>query len=282
MTVLDEILDAADGAMAARGDLGAELPVEAVPFWQNRIVAGCRRRGKPVIVATNMLESMINNATPTRAEVSDIAVAVREGADAVMLSGETAFGAFPLKAVEVMCTVARRTEHGLLRYSGERRYGSDEADPIGWVTPPSKTTPLTDLSAPQLSEIMAYNAVHMADTMKAPLVVFTRRGAMPALLSHYRPMHQAFVFTDKEDVQRRLALYRGVTSFLTFFSESAEATFDRALAELKDRGLVAGGLLLVLVQSSAKPIWRSASMQAVQVRQVPADLPPPDSDSDLE
>ena len=160
---LEEILDAVDGAMVARGDLGedflfekgkkretkrekweeeeeknslssspknsnqkplptitqgAELPVEEVPFWQSRIVQGCRRRGKPVIVATNMLESMIQNPTPTRAEVSDISIAVREGADAVMLSGETAFGSFPHKAVSVMRTVATRTERAMRGYAG--------------------------------------------------------------------------------------------------------------------------------------------------------------------
>lgn len=93
------------GAMVARGDLGAELPVEEVPYWQARIIQGCRLRGKPVIVATNMLESMIENPTPTRAEVSDISIAIREGADAVMLSGETAYGAFPAKAVNIMSTV---------------------------------------------------------------------------------------------------------------------------------------------------------------------------------
>ena len=276
---LEEILDAVDGAMVARGDLGAELPVEEVPYWQNKIVQGCRKRGKPVIVATNMLESMIENATPTRAEVSDIAVAVREGTDAVMLSGETAYGAFPLKALDVMCTVARRTEHGLLRYSGERRYGTDEAQPITWITQPSRTVPIQSLAAKELSEIMAYNAVHMADTMKSPLVVFSRKGSMPVLLSHYRPTHQIFCFTDNADVQRRLALYRGVTAMLTFFSESAESTFDRALEELKERELVVGGQLVVLVQSGAKPIWRSASMHAVQVRQVPPDPPTPDPDA---
>lgn len=94
---------------------GAAHPLQ-VPYWQNRIVQGCRRRGKPVIVATNMLESMITNPTPTRAEVSDIAIAVREGTDAVMLSGETAYGAFPYKSVDVMATVAKRTERSMLSY----------------------------------------------------------------------------------------------------------------------------------------------------------------------
>jgi len=277
---LEKILDAVDGAMVARGDLGAELPVEEVPYWQNKIVQGSRKRGKPVIVATNMLESMIQNATPTRAEVSDIAVAVREGTDAVMLSGETAYGAFPQKALEVMCTVAKRTEHGMLRYSGERRFGSDEAKPITWITEPPKNTPVRNLAAKELSEIMAYNAVHMADTMKAPLVVFSRKGTMPTLLSHYRPTHQIFCFTDNDNVQRRLALHRGVTAFLTFFSESAEATFDRAIDELKERKRVGAGDLLVLVQSGTKPIWRSASMHAVQVRQVPEDAKVINFDSD--
>jgi pyruvate kinase len=113
---LDEILDAVDGAMVARGDLGAELPLQDVPYWQSQIVQGCRRRGKPVIVATNMLESMIQNPAPTRAEVSDIAIAVREGADAVMLSGETAYGRFPAKALGVQSTVALRTEASMARY----------------------------------------------------------------------------------------------------------------------------------------------------------------------
>ena len=92
-----------------------------VPYWQNKIVQGCRKRGKPVIVATNMLESMIQNPTPTRAEVSDIAIAVREGADAVMLSGETAYGKFPFKAVSVMSTVAQRTEQAMLSYQASHK-----------------------------------------------------------------------------------------------------------------------------------------------------------------
>uniref|UniRef100_K4A9G5 Pyruvate kinase n=1 Tax=Setaria italica TaxID=4555 RepID=K4A9G5_SETIT len=110
---LQSIIAASDGAMVARGDLGAELPIEDVPLLQAEIVQTCRSMEKPVIVATNMLESMINHPTPTRAEVSDIAIAVREGADAIMLSGETAHGKYPLKAVKVMHTVALRTESSL-------------------------------------------------------------------------------------------------------------------------------------------------------------------------
>lgn len=98
--------------------IGMEIAVVGlqVPFWQSRIVQGCRKRGKPVIVATNMLESMIENPTPTRAEVSDIAIAVREGADAIMLSGETAYGRYPFKSVAVMATVAKKTEQSMLSY----------------------------------------------------------------------------------------------------------------------------------------------------------------------
>lgn len=275
VTNLDSILDAADGAMVARGDLGAELPVEEVPYWQSRIVQGCRQRGKPVIVATNMLESMISNATPTRAEVSDIAIAVREGTDAVMLSGETAFGAFPMKALSVMSTVSARTEAGMQQYSGTRRYGSDEAAPIDWIAAPGSQR----IGDSLLSEMFAYHATTMANTMQTSLLVFSRKGNMPALLSHYRPDNPIYCFTENFDVQRRLALYHGVTALHMSFSEQAEVTFDRAIHELKRRGLVQGGQQVAIVQSGRQPIWRSSSTHAIQVRQVPRD-PEPESEDE--
>jgi pyruvate kinase len=270
---LEEILDAVDGAMVARGDLGAELPVEKVPYWQNRIVQGCRRRGKPVIVATNMLESMITNPTPTRAEVSDIAIAVREGADAVMLSGETAYGKFPFKAVDVMSTVAKRTERAMLSYQGTRRYGSEEAEPIDWIVPPGMTTGSLQgtMSNPGLSEMFAYHATTMANTIGTSLVVFTRKGNMPALLSHYRPNNPIYVFTENKEIQRRLALYHGVLALYMNFSQEADETFDRAILELKNRGLVKGQQQVAIVQSGRQPIWRAASTHAIQVRKVPKD-----------
>eukprot|EP00878_Enallax_costatus_P034408 GHUV01038145.1.p1 GENE.GHUV01038145.1~~GHUV01038145.1.p1 ORF type:complete len:380 (+),score=99.32 GHUV01038145.1:515-1654(+) len=266
---LEDILDAADGAMVARGDLGAELPLEEVPYWQSKIVQGCRRRGKPVIVATNMLESMISNPAPTRAEVSDIAIAVREGADAVMLSGETAYGKFPQKAVAVQSTVALRTEAAMMRYQGARRFGTDEAPPITWVSPPNKRG--TQQSGPSdvaLSEMFAYHATTMANTVRAPLLVFSRQGGMPALLSHYRPDKTIFAFTDNPQVQRHLTLYHGVIPLLLTFTDSAEATFDAAMSELVARGYLTQGQIVALVQSGKRPIWRSASTHTIQVRRV--------------
>uniref|UniRef100_A0A383VLV2 Pyruvate kinase n=1 Tax=Tetradesmus obliquus TaxID=3088 RepID=A0A383VLV2_TETOB len=267
---LDEILDAVDGAMVARGDLGAELPLEDVPFWQNQIIQGCRRRGKPVIVATNMLESMISNPAPTRAEVSDIAIAVREGADAIMLSGETAYGKFPLKAVAVQSTVALRTEAAMTRYQGARRFGTDEAAPIDWVTPPGRRSSSSSggPSDGALSEMFAYHSTTMANTVGAPLLVFSKKGGMPALLSHYRPNKTVFAFTDDAQVQRHLALYHGVIPLLLSFSDDAEATIDAAIAALVARGYLAKGQVVTLVQSGKRPIWRSASTHTIQVRRV--------------
>ncbi|KAK9797746.1 hypothetical protein WJX73_005517 [Symbiochloris irregularis] len=269
---LEQILDAVDGAMVARGDLGAELPVEQVPFWQSRIVQGCRKRGKPVIVATNMLESMIENPTPTRAEVSDIAVAVREGTDAIMLSGETAYGRFPFKSVAVMATVAKRTESSMLSYQGTRRYGTEESEPIDWIVKPGNTRGEPgQMTSPGLSEMFAYHATTMANTIRTSLVVFSRKGNMPALLSHYRPDYNIYMFTDDPAVQRRMAMYHGVIPLSIKFGTSADETFDRAIVILKERDYVKGGQQVAIVQSGRKPIWRQASTHHIQVRRVPKD-----------
>ncbi|GMI99646.1 plastidic pyruvate kinase beta subunit 1, PLASTIDIAL PYRUVATE KINASE 1 [Hibiscus trionum] len=245
---LHSIITASDGAMVARGDLGAELPIEEVPLLQEEIISTCRSMGKAVIVATNMLESMIVHPTPTRAEVSDIAIAVREGADAVMLSGETAHGKFPLKAVKVMHTVALRTE----------------ATISGGEMPPN----LGQVFKNHMSEMFAYHATMMSNTLGISTVVFTRTGFMAILLSHYRPSGTIFAFTNDKRIQQRLALYQGVCPIYLEFSDDAEETFKDALALLQKQGMVKKGEEVALVQSGRQPIWRFQSTHNIQVRKV--------------
>ncbi|KAH7687327.1 Pyruvate kinase protein [Dioscorea alata] len=261
---LHAIISASDGAMVARGDLGAELAIEEVPLLQEDIIRRCRSMEKPVIVATNMLESMIDHPTPTRAEVSDIAIAVREGADAIMLSGETAHGKFPLKAVKVMHTVALRTESTLS--SG--------------VTP---LIPTTDVQALQsfnqaiydgefgqrhMSAMFAAHTTTMANTLGTPIIVFTRTGSMAILLSHNRPFSAIFAFTDQERIKQRLALYHGVLPIYMQFSGDVEETFARAIKRLLDGKFLKQGDFVTLVQSGTHSIWRQESTHHIQVRKV--------------
>ncbi|KAK1374929.1 Pyruvate kinase [Heracleum sosnowskyi] len=248
---LPSIISACDGAMVARGDLGAELPIEEVPLLQEDIIRRCRSVQKPVIVATNMLESMIDHPTPTRAEVSDIAIAVKEGADAVMLSGETAHGKFPLKAVKVMHTVALRTESSL----------------------PVSDSPAGQFNAykvykSRMGEMFAFHATTMANTLGTPMIVFTRTGSMAIHLSHYRPSSIIFAFTNEPRVKQRLVLYHGLMPIYMEFSNDAEETFSRALRLLVSKNLIKEGEYVTLVQSGAQPIWRRESSHHIQVRQV--------------
>ncbi|CAL5209428.1 unnamed protein product [Lathyrus oleraceus] len=245
---LHSIITASDGAMVARGDLGAELPIEEVPLLQEEIIRICRSMGKAVIVATNMLESMIVHPTPTRAEVSDIAIAVREGSDGIMLSGETAHGKFPIKAAKVMHTVALRTEASLS--SGQ--------------IPPN----IGQVFKNHMSEMFAYHATMISNTLGTSTVVFTRSGFMAILLSHYRPSGTIFAFTDEKRVQQRLALYQGVCPIYMQFSEDSEETFTKALDLLQKNGMVKEGEEVALVQSGRQPIWRFHSTHNIQVRTV--------------
>ncbi|EPS70805.1 hypothetical protein M569_03952, partial [Genlisea aurea] len=248
---LHSIISASDGAMVARGDLGAELPIEEVPLLQEEIIRRCRSMQKPVIVATNMLESMIDHPTPTRAEVSDIAIAVREGADAVMLSGETAHGRYPLKAVKVMHTVALRTEST-------------------FETPLSSQTQATNYMS-RMSDMFAYHATTMANTLVTPIIVFTRTGSMAIKLSHKRPSLSIFAFTNAERVKQRLSLYHGVMPIYMDFTDDVEETFSRALKLLLSKGIVVKGQFVTLVQSGSQPIWRRESTHQIQVRKVQED-----------
>ncbi|NP_001313038.1 pyruvate kinase isozyme G, chloroplastic [Nicotiana tabacum] len=245
---LHSIISASDGAMVARGDLGAELPIEEVPLLQEDIIRRCQSMQKPVIVATNMLESMIDHPTPTRAEVSDISIAVREGADAVMLSGETAHGKYPLKAVKVMHIVALRTESSLQKSTSS----------------PSQSAAYKS----HMGEMFAFHSSSMANTLSTPIIVFTRTGSMAIILSHNRPSSTVFAFTNNERVKQRLALYHGVVPIYMEFSSDAEETFSRAIKLLLSKSLVKDGQYVTLVQSGAQPIWRRHSTHHIQVRKV--------------
>jgi len=192
---LDGILEAADGLMVARGDLGVELPPERVPVIQKDICRKALPRGKPVIIATQMLNSMIDHPRPTRAEATDVASAVWDGADAVMLSGETAAGRFPLQAVQMMDRMVRAAEAGVAQW--EAKVGSLARDG-GAARPP---------------EVIAAAACEAARVAGAVAIAcFTKTGETARLLARLRPGVPVVAFSPEESINRRLALHWGVVS----------------------------------------------------------------------
>ena len=188
---LDEIVDQADAVMVARGDLGVELPLESVPGWQKRMVRACRRAGKPVVVATQMLESMIEEPVPTRAEVSDVATALFEGADAVMLSAESAAGKWPEKAVETMDRIARSIERDPL-YAG--------------IISNARTEP-----QPTSADAIAHAARTVADTLNVSAIVcYTGSGSTGLRVARERPQMPIIALTPNISTGRRLAVVWGL------------------------------------------------------------------------
>lgn len=213
---IDEMIDAADAIMIARGDLGIEVPMEELPIIQRRIVKRCLRMGKPVIVATHMLESMIENPVPTRAEITDVANAVFEQADAIMLSGETSVGRYPVECVKVFDRVARRIER-----SGGAGYGADAI-----------------LEDNREKTVAA--AVVLANSLdRAKLVVFTHHGTMARYVSNMRPERAPiFAFTASERVSRQLVLSWGTHPILIGFTDDPEQTVNLALKHLRKLKLI--------------------------------------------
>lgn len=222
---IDEILATSDGIMIARGDLGAELPFEEVPLLQDQIVSKCRIAGKPVIVATHMLESMIVNPTPTRAEVSDITQAVLQGTDAIMLSGETATGKHPLKSLAVMDVVARRIERQM-----------------------EQDTKVKVLVSNNAKYEIARSASILNNNLKAvATLVFTRRGLMAVLLSQCRPNGSIYAFTNTTHVRRRLGIHWGVHAFRIKFSKDPEVSIGRAIAQMQRKELIKKGDRIIVL-----------------------------------
>jgi len=229
---LDEILAASDAVMVARGDLGLEMPLERVPRAQKEITRAARRQGIPVIVATQVLESMTTEARPTRAEVNDAANAVEDGVDAIMLAGETAVGAYPARAVLTLDAIIRDAETGLT------------IDPRAVARDGS----LPDDHAQALCEA----AVTLANRGDAQAIVaVTRGGGTARRLSALRPRAPIFATTDRDDTARRLAIYWGVSPIRTGIGEGVDSAGTLAGELLVGRGLVASGAAVVLVSISA-------------------------------
>jgi pyruvate kinase len=223
---LDDVLRACDAVMVARGDLGLELPLQSVPRVQKAICRRARALGVPVIVATQVFESMIKESRPTRAEVSDAANAVGDGTDAVMLAGETAVGSYPIKAIEILDLVLRDAEQM-----------------------PAPRIPLEQahVKAPH-GQAICEAAVTLAERgHAAAIVAVTRGGKTAALLSALRPATTIVAVTDQEVVARRLALYWGVVPLLADLSGDIAAATRRIGAALIARGIVAAGADVVLV-----------------------------------
>ena len=234
---LEEIIDAFDGIMVARGDLGVELPLEAVPIVQKRAVELCRRMAKPVIVATQMLESMINSPVPTRAETSDVANAVLDGADAVMLSGETSVGDYPVVVVETMARIVDSTEvHGL--------------DRIAKMT----AKPRTQGGAITLA------AIEVAEFVEAKyLCIFTESGDTARRLSRLRPGIPMLAFTPEPAIRRRMAVTWGIQSSLVEHVPHTDRMFIQVDDYLLSNDLAKVGDKVVVISGSPPGITGSTN-----------------------
>lgn len=239
---MDEIVEASDGVMVARGDLGIECPYEELPIIQHQIIKSCIRNSRPVIVATHMLESMIAAPVPTRAEVSDVSHAVLERADAIMLSGETATGKFPVDCVQVFKRIARRIE---MLHDHE---------------------PNKELRLPTPKGKMLRSAVYLAnDIDDSGLVVFSRSGYLVRMLSSLRPKVPIYAFTDIPALFRHLLIYWGVEPFQMDFSEDPEDTIRNSFEYLKRRHWVKPGQTLVVISNA---LAKGKIIDTMQIRPV--------------
>ena len=242
---IDAIIAEADGIMVARGDLGVEVPPEEVPLHQKSIIAKCNRAGKPVIVATQMFESMITNPTPTRAEASDVANAVLDGADAVMLSGETSVGAYPVEAVAMMTRIINNVEtHAGREWHVERHASDGERD---------------------YHEALGRAACVLAEQIHAAAIVtVTQSGTTTRIVAHHRPRIPIVAVTTSASTLRRLNLVWGVQSLLVdqVFPDS-----DRTLRAVEDRlvaeGLLKSGDMYVLI--AGQPLFAGGGTNLIKV-----------------
>ena len=240
---ISEIIQSADALMVARGDLGIECAFEDLPIIQRNAVGASLAAGKPVIVATHMLESMIDSPVPTRAEISDVANAVNEGADCIMLSGETTTGKYPLQCIQLLTRIASRME-------GEIQPGLTEN--LKLFRPKAKMLRSAAMLAMRLE--------------KSAVLVFTRSGDLAAKLGALRPNGAPlFAFTDVEGLHRRLRLIWGIEPFLMKFSDDPVVTVQNAINHLKSQGWIEDGDQLVTVTNA---FAHQRVVESIQIREI--------------
>jgi pyruvate kinase len=243
---LDELIRVADGIMVARGDLGTEVTLEKVPLLQKRIIAECNRLGKPVVTATQMLESMIHHPRPTRAEASDVANAILDGTDALLLSGETAVGRYPLKALIAMRKIAAQVEEGAKKQCPPRmslRAGDETADAI------------------------AQAACQAAQSVKAKLIVaFTQSGATAKLVAKYRPAVPILAVTRDQKVARQLRLFWGVRPVVVRRIGNTDQMIRQAEREaLRSKKVRVGDRVVI---TAGLPIAQKGNTNMLKVHQI--------------
>ncbi len=246
---LRDIIVESDGIMIARGDLGVEVPIEQVPIIQKDIIKKCMHRAKPVIVATQMMESMLDRTKPNRSEVSDVANAVFEGADAVMLSAETATGAYPLLVVETMSNIIREVERTVFNYNRE------------------------DILAPQphspsfLSDAICYNACKLAaDSHATALIGMTQSGYTAFMLSSYRPKTPLYIFSKEKSLISQLSLSWGVRAFYYAEENSLDDILEDQIQILKERGFVDKGD--VIINTGSTPVAKHLPTNVIKISRV--------------
>ncbi|WP_345230353.1 pyruvate kinase [Olivibacter ginsenosidimutans] len=244
---IDSIIAATDGVMVARGDLGVEIPMEQVPLLQKMIVQKCRDASKPVIIATQMLESMITTPRPTRAEVNDVANSVLDGADAVMLSGETSVGEFPEIVIETMTKIIKNVEGTAYPYFAPRKQGLN----------PSTSIP----------DSICASSVYLAQQIKAKAIVaMTSSGYTAFEISSHRPDADIHIFTGNRSLLNTLSLLWGVKGFYYDGEESTDSSIADVNNQLKESGLVSSGDLVV--NTASIPINEKGRTNMIKVTEI--------------
>lgn len=241
---IEEIIEAADGIMIARGDLAIEIPMETVPLLQKKIIQQCNAKGKPVVIATQMMESMTERSSPTRAEITDVANGVLDGADALMLSGETSVGKFPDKVIETMSKIITNVEDGADLYNKTHRADVNSADFV--------------------PDAVCNNAVKIAAELGATAILgMTRSGYTAFKISSFRPKANVFIFTDNKPLLYTFSLIWGVRGFYYEGFEGTDQTINDVIEILKRERLVKEGE--IVVNTASMPLFEKSKTNTIKV-----------------